>query len=262
MDLGLTEKVALISGASGSIGSGIARVLAQEGANIVINYNSNSEAAHALVNEIKCQYGVKAIAIQANIAIEEEVITLYNTLLDEFGTIDILINNAGAVGHKYPKCAIEDIRIADLRESDSIMIEGLFIMSREFIRHCKKQNKNGHIVNMLSKSAYWSSSINNTIYATGKGATAFFTKALAHEVSWDGFYVNAVIPGYIVTARTDTNSERYAETARLIPGGRYGKPEELGYIVAFLCSEKACLINGASIDCTGGTLNGEATVRK
>lgn len=262
MDLGLKGKVAIITGASGGIGSGCARVFAQEGANLVLNYFTNPDNAKNLAQELMEEYGVRAIAVHADVADADSLRGLFDAAMKEFGTVDILINNAGAVGRKYPaRVPIEDFPLNNFREREAIIVESLFVGCQAFVKILREQKKGGHIINVLSKTAFWSSTSGNTMYATCKGASSAFTQALAHELAYENIYVNAIIPGYVSNYRTNTESSRYKETVDKIPMGRYATPEEMGYVAAFLCSDKACQINGARIDCTGATMNGDVIPR-
>lgn len=258
MDLGLKSKVVIITGASGGIGSGCARVFAEEGANLVLNYNSRPDRAETLAKELMDAYGIDAITVQADVGDADALRSLFDAAVEHFGTVDILINNAGAVGDQFPaRVPIGDFPLENFRRREAIIVESLFVGCQAFTKILRSQKKGGHIINVLSKSAFWSSTSGNTMYATCKGAAGSFTQALAHELAYEGIFVNAIIPGYVTNPRTDTTSARYQETVERIPMGRYATPEEMGAVVAFLCSEKACQINGCRVDCTGGTMNGD-----
>ena len=256
MDLNLKGKVAVITGSSTGIGAGTARVLASEGCNVVINYFASKEKAEVVAKDIMGKYGVKAICVGGDMSKEEDIKNLFAETMKEFGTVDILMNNA-VNSHDLQFTPFENFDFDYLRRSEAIIIEGAFLCTKEFIRILKSQNKGGHIVNVVSKSMYWSSSIFNEVYASCKGAVSAFTRAIAHEYGMEGIYCNAIIPGYCNNAMVNKDSERYKRTIKLLPLGRYAEPEEMGYTVAFLCSDKALQINGATIDLTGGTLVGD-----
>lgn len=254
MDLGLKGKVAIVTGGAKGIGSGIVEALAQEGVNVVINYRSDKEKSEAFALKIAEKYSVETLALQGDVSVEGDIVKLFKDATEHFGTIDILINNAGV----FPKgpSPIEEFDLNDYKIASSVNIEAVMISCREFVKLMKSQKKGGHIVNVLTKSVFWSSSINNNIYIASKGAGAAFTRGLAHEVAKDGIYVNAIIPGYVENSHTDPNSDRYKRTIEYIPMKRYALPIEMGYAVCFLCSEKSCQCNGAMLDCTGATMNG------
>ena len=256
MDLNLKGQVAVITGASTGIGAGTARVLASEGCNVVINYFASKDKAQAVADEIMEKYGVKAICVGGDMGKEEDIINLFNETMKEFGTVDILMNNA-VNSHDHAFSRFEDFELENLRKMEAVVVEGTFLCTREFIKILKSQNKGGHIINVVTKSMYWSSSIFNEIYASCKGAVSAFTRAIAHEFGMENIYCNAIIPGYCANANLDKTSVRYERTIKLLPLGRYSEPEEMGYTVAFLCSDKALQINGATIDLTGGTLVGD-----
>ena len=258
MDLNLKGKVAVITGASTGIGAGTAKVLASEGCNVVINYFASKEKAEAVAKECMDKYGVKAICVKADCGKEEEIVELFKEAVKEFGTVDILMNNAVNSHYMMGRTSFDGFKLADLKAMEAVVIEGTFVATREFIKILKSQNKGGHIVNVVTKSMYWSSSIYNEIYASCKGAVSAFTRAIAHEYGMENIYCNAIIPGYCENGMgIDKDSPRYKRTVKILPLGRYSKPEEMGYTVAFLCSDKALQINGATIDLTGGTLVGD-----
>ncbi len=257
MDLNLKGKVAVITGASTGIGAGTAKVLASEGCNVVINYFASPDKAKAVADECIEKYGVRAICVQADVGKEEDIIRLFEEAVKEFGTVDILMNNAMNSHDRGGRGSFDKFELEWLKKSEAVIIEGTFLCTREFIKILKAQNKGGKIVNVVTKSMYWSSSIYNEIYASCKGAVSAFTRAIAHEFGMEDIYCNAIIPGYCANANLDKESVRYKRVIKMLPLGRYSEPEEMGYTVAFLCSDKALQINGATIDLTGGTLVGD-----
>jgi len=254
MDLGLKGKVVIVTGGARGIGAGICEVFAQEGANVVVNYRSKPVESEAFAKDLAEKYGVQTIAVQADMGEEENILQLFDETYKAFGTVDIVVNNANFMNDSNGPIETFDPKKFQVAERASI--EAVMITSRELVKHCKEKGKAGHIVNVLSKSAFWSSSTNNTSYIAVKGANFTFTRGLAHEVAKDNIYVNAIIPGYVFNSRTDTTSDRFKRTLQYIPMKRYGTPLEMGYMTAFLCSDKACQCNGAIVDCTGGTMNG------
>ena len=257
MDLGLKGKVALITGGSSGIGAGVCRVLASEGCDIVINYCHSQAKAEAHAQELIEKYGVRAIAVKADCGVEEEVIAMFKEAVEKMGTLDILMNNAYNVSTAAPRIPFTEQTLDDLRRVEKVVIEGTFICTREFIKVLKSQNKGGKIVNTLTKSMFWSSTVFNEVYATCKGAISAFTRAIAHEFGMEDIYCNAIVPGYCRNDRTDVNSIKYQRVIKFLPLKRYAEPEEMGYAVAWLCSDKALQTNGATIDLTGGTLVGD-----
>ena len=148
------------------------------------------------------------------------------------------------------------------RESDFISVHArltadtFHVMSRELVKLSKASGKGAHILNVLTKSVFWSSSINNSTYVATKGAVAALTRNLAHELGKDGIHVNGIVPGYVWNSSMDPSSDRYKRTLAYIPNRTMATPQEMGWICAFLCSDRASQINGAIVDCSGGTMNG------
>lgn len=256
MDFGLKGKVAVVTGASSGIGAATCKVLAGEGCNVVINYAHSKEKAEAVAEACK-SFGVDAICVKADFSKEEEIKALFEEVMAHYGTVDILMNNAVNSHNRETRCDFENFATQDLLNMEKTVIEGTFVATREFIKILKSQNKGGKIVNVLTKGMFWSSSIRNEIYASCKGAISAFTRAIAHEYGMENIYCNAIIPGYVRNDRTNVESERYQKVIKFLPLKRYAEPEEMGYTVAFLCSDKALQINGATIDLTGGTLVGD-----
>ncbi|MBQ4252470.1 MAG: SDR family oxidoreductase [Erysipelotrichaceae bacterium] len=253
MELGLKNKVVIVTGGSKGVGAGISDIFAQEGATLVIDYRSDREYSENFAKELSEKYGVRAIAVQADVSREDQCDYLFEETLKAFGTVDCLINNAATWCKHYP---IEEFKLEDYRYASSANVESVLMLSSRFIRICKQQKKPGHIVNVLTKSVFWSSSINNDIYVATKGAVAAVTRSLAHECAKDDIFVNAIIPGYSLNSSTDLESPRMKRVMGYIPNGKLATPFDMGYVTVFLCSDKAGQVNGAMIDCTGGTMNG------
>jgi len=255
MDLGLKGKVVIVTGGSKGLGAGICEVFAKEGANVVINYHRNKEEGEAFANRLANDYGVETLAIQGDVTIEADIINIFTKTIERFGTVDTVVNNAYFnYGTKVP---IDEFNLENFKMVERITIEAALITSRELIKHCKEKNKVGHIIMMSSKSAFLTSSPWHACYASMKGAMAAVAREIAYEAGKYNIYCNAIIPGYAMNSKIDVNSERYKRTIELIPTKRYATPEEIGNVVAFVCSEKACQMNGALIDVTGGTMSGQ-----
>lgn len=253
MDLGLKDKVAIVSGGAKGVGAGICEVLAQEGARVVVNFRSDAPHATVFAAQLHEKYGVETLAVQADVGQESEVTRLFAAAVERFGTVDILVNNAATWTKHLP---IEEFAVADYRAASCSNVESVMLMSRELVRIAKAQKKPAHILNVLTKSVFWSSSINNSTYVATKGAVAALTRNLAHELGKDGIFVNAIVPGYVWNSTMDPTSERYKRTLAYIPNRTMATPLEMGYICAFLCSRCASQINGAIVDTSGGTMNG------
>ena len=255
MDLGLQGKVAIVTGGARGIGAGTCEVFAQEGCHVVVNYVEHRQRAVDLVEKLEKEYGIRALALKADIAKEEEIVYMFNEAIHTFGHIDILVNNASVLNDSNGP--IEEFDVEKFRGAEIGTIESVMVASREFVKHCKATQHEGHIVNVLTKSIFWTGSYHNLGYVTTKGANAAFTRGLAHDLAREGIHVNAVVPGYVRNDKTKVDSERYQRAIQHIPMGRFAEPEEIGSCIAFLCSDKAVLCNGAILDCSGSTLNGD-----
>jgi len=254
MDLGLGGKVAIVTGGAKGIGSGISEVLAEEGANLVIDYRSDPEYCEQFASELAKRCGVKIVAVQADVSRADEVEKLYAAAFAAFDGIDILVNNAGG-GGGIPK-PFYNLEIADFRRVQDNNLNSAFMMSRIFTKYCVNNKRGGHIVNVLSKSAVTTNSFNNTSYVSAKGGMLSMTRGLAHEVASYGIYVNGILPGYVENSKGShrIGSERGDRVIQYIPTKRFGTPREMGNVVAFLCSEKSSQMIGAIVDCSGGTM--------
>lgn len=254
MNLGLRGKMVIISGGSKGIGLGCCKVFAEEGCNIVMNFRSDEEGANREAQTLYRRYGVNVMTVKADVSVEEEVKRLFNYLDDEGAEPCFLINNAADT--RVRQTPFQDIATDDWRHSQEGTLNSAFFMSREFVKRLIIREQSGSIVNVLSKSAFLSSSIYNSAYATAKGGLAVFTRSLAKEVAAKGIRVNGIIPGYVKTERNYRNGDpRTEEKRRILPSGEFAAPKDIGAAAAFLCSDAVRnIMNGALLDCTGGTL--------
>ncbi len=244
MDLG--GKVAVVTGASRGIGRAVAETLAGLGANVVVNYVGNAEAAEetaALVRGL----GVQALVIQADVADQEQVNNMMQQVLQEFGRIDILVNNAGIT---------RDNLLPRMREQDwdAVMntnLKGAYHCAKAALRPMLKAHW-GRIINISSVVAL-SGNPGQSNYAAAKAGLIGFTKSLAKEFGSRNITVNAVVPGYIATDMTaDLSGENKAQLLSSVPLGRLGAPEDVAKAVAFLASDWAGYITGHVIVVDGG----------
>jgi glucose 1-dehydrogenase len=249
-------KNVLITGASSGIGQAIAVRFAQEGANVAINYRSGSEQAAATKVEVRkaCmavrESGCKELAVQADIAREDQVKDLFSKVIEAFGRIDVLVNNAGI----QKPSASHEIDTVDFDRVIGVNLRGAFLCSREAIRHFLSRPGGGVILN--------NSSVHQIIpkpkylpYSISKGGMENLTKSLALEYADRGIRVNAVGPGAVVTpinSAWTSNPKARAEVESHIPMGRAAAPEEIASVFAFLASEDASYITGQTIFACGG----------
>lgn len=254
MDLGLKGKVAVVTGGGAGIGAAMCEAFAEEGAHVVIADFRPLEETRALADKLAEEYGVQTLAVKVDVSSAADVEALFAAALERFGTVDILMNNAGKMG----LCRIEDVTVEELRKYEAVNIEGLFLMSQGLIKiHREQKKEKSWIVNTISKSAFSTNSGGNSPYIATKGAAASFTRGLATEVGREGIYVNGIVPGYVVTETTQNipnAKERSEAMTKIIPVGREAEPREIADVAVFLCSDRACQVMGVMMDVTGGTM--------
>jgi 3-oxoacyl-[acyl-carrier protein] reductase len=239
-------KVAIVTGSSRGIGRAIALELGRGGASVIVNYNSNAEAAKEVVDAIRAD-GALAIAYQANVAVYDEAEKLVKHAIQEFEDLHILVNNAGTT---------RDGLIMTMLESDwdfivETNLKSTFNCSRAAVRHMLRR-RYGRIINISSVAGQMGNA-GQTNYSASKAGQIGFTKALAREVASRNITVNAVAPGFIETDLTQTLPEQIQKGLKdLIPMGRIGKPEEVAQAVAYLASDEAAYITGHVLTLDGG----------
>ncbi len=251
MKLNLKGKTALVTGGSRGIGSAICRDLAEEGVHVGINYNNSAAEADALVEELQKEFGVKAVAIQGNVGIEEDVHRMLEECENALGPIDILVNNAAYC----PSGPLTSYTKDEWEKTFSINVTGCFIACREIIKRWLDRDVKGKIVNVASQAAFLGSTSGHLPYDSSKGAMVSMTRAIAREVAKQGINVNAVAPGLVKTEMVKKNLETKLDSylAR-IPLYRIAEPEEIASIVTFLSSDGAAYMTGTTLDATGGML--------
>jgi 3-oxoacyl-[acyl-carrier protein] reductase len=240
----LTDKVAIVTGASRGIGKAIAQSLAAEGAKVVINYASSSTAAEALVTEITEQGGA-AIAVKADVSKSEEVDHLINTTMEKWGRIDVVVNNAGITRDTL----LMRMKLEDWQSVIDLNLTGVFLVTRAVYKIMLKQ-RSGRIINISSVAGLMGNPGQGN-YSAAKAGVIGFTKTVAKELASRGITVNAVAPGFIETDMThDLNAEGIL---KYIPLGRYGQPAEIAGMVRFLAADPAAAyITGQTFNVDGG----------
>lgn len=251
MDLNLKGKVALVTGGSRGLGKAICLSLAAEGAKVAVNYRRTADKAQAVVDRIKTEYGVEAIAVAGDVAKEADVLSIFRKVEEKFSKIDILVNNAAVC----PTCQVKDMSEEMWTETINVNLTGTFLTSREFVKRLLEAGRVGRIVNIVSQAAFRGSTTGHAPYDASKGGIVSFTIALAREVAQKGIAVNAVAPGLILTEMVakvlKENEQKYLSR---IPLHRIAEPEEVADVVTFLASERAGYMTGATVDVTGGML--------
>jgi 3-oxoacyl-[acyl-carrier protein] reductase len=247
----LTDKVALVTGASSGIGYATAIALAEQGAAVAINYHKNEAGAQSAQQQIR-EAGGRAIVVQADVTKSSEVSALIERTTNEFGAIDILINNAGSL--------IERLKILDLTEErwDQVMdlnLKSAFLCSKAVVA-TMMERRSGTIINVSSIAGRNGGALGSIHYSAAKGGLIAFTKGLAKELAPYGVRVNSVSPGVIATPFHEQFSTAEAIKAAVsnIPLGRVGSAAEVGQVIAFLASDGASYLVGESIEINGGML--------
>lgn len=245
-------RVLLVTGASRGIGAATARLGAAAGYAVCINYRSRADSAERLVDELQAT-GARAIAVQADVAQEADVVRLFDTLDQRLGRITALVNNAGILEQQMP---VEAVTAARLQRIFNTNVIGTFLCTREAIRRMSTRHggSGGAIVNVSSMAARLGSPHEYVDYAASKGAIDTFTIGLAKEVAADGIRVNAVRPGLIDTEMHASGGEpgRIERLKSSVPMQRGGTAEEVAHAILWLLSADAAYTTGSFIEVSGG----------
>ena len=242
----LLGKVAIITGASGSIGRATARLFADEGATVVL-VDVRKEGIEEIADQVR-QHGGKASSFQIDVSDERQIVDLVRRTVETLGSLDIVVNNA-AISMTTP---ILDIDVADWDRVMAVNLRSVFLLSREAFRFMKTR-KEGKIISLASASAKIGGLVVGAHYAASKAGVICFTKSLALQAAPYNINVNAVCPGPTKSPMTDAWGEKAnAEFASKIPFKRYGEPEEIAQAILFLASERSRYITGEILDVNGG----------
>ncbi|MCH4010045.1 glucose-1-dehydrogenase [Companilactobacillus sp.] len=245
----LNNRVAVITGGSKGIGTAISERFGKEHMSVVINYNSDDKGAQAAADKVK-KNGGKAVIVQANVSTEEGNSALLKAALDNFGDLDVWVNNAGM----ETKSPTHELSLEDWNKVISIDQTGVFLGSTTALKYFKSQNKKGNIINMSSvhEQIPWPTF---SSYAAAKGGVKMFTKTIAMEYAKDGIRVNAIGPGAIntpINAKKFADKEQYDQTVSVVPMDRIGKPEEVAAGAAWLASDESSYVTGITLFIDGG----------
>ncbi len=238
----LNGKNVLVTGASSGIGTEIAKTLHKQGAKVILHGTNKKK-----LNDVKNILSNNAEVVVANLSSKEEIIKLFNTSIDIFGKVDILINNAGITRDNLL------LRMKD-EEWENVLdvnLTATMILCREAIKKMLRE-KWGRIISVSSIVGI-TGNPGQTNYAASKAGIIGFSKSLAHEVASRGITVNVVAPGFIETKMTEELSQNVKDKIlNNIPISRFGKPSEVASLVAFLASEEAGYITGSTFNVNGG----------
>lgn len=245
----LEGKVALITGANGGIGKGIARGMAGAGANIVIAARNKAKTAEA-VSEIAKDFGVKVHGVKTDIRKEEDNYAMVKATLDTFGRVDIFVANAGIAIHKLP----EDMTVAEWDENIEINLRSFFIGAKAVYPHMKKQGGGKILSNGSMTSIFGVGAL--PAYGASKGGILQLTRSFAVAWAKDNIQVNCYLPGWINTdmsaeGKRDIPGLEEGVTART-PAGRWGEPFDLAGTAVFLASAASNFVTGVAIPVDGG----------
>lgn len=237
----------VITGGGRGIGAATARLAAERGYAVCINYRKDADAAEKLAREIK------AIAIQGDVASEADVVRLFRTVDDKLGRVSVLVNNAGIVDRGT---RVEQMSAERIQRMLAVNVMGSFLCAREAVKRMSTRHggEGGAIVNVSSVAARLGGPGEYVDYAASKGAIDTFTIGLAKEVGAEGIRVNAVRPGVIRTEIhiTSGDPERVGRIGRSAPLERPGEPEEIARAIVWLASDQASYVTGALLDIAGG----------
>jgi len=242
----------LITGGSRGIGAATARVLAAKGYNVCINYHKQKHAADLLVADL-LRLGVKAIAVQADVSQEQQVVNLFKTMDEQLGPLTGLVNNAGIL---LPQMPVEQMDAQRINRLLTTNVTSYFLCCKEAIKRMALKNggQGGAIVNVSSAAARLGSAFEYVDYAATKGAIDTLTKGLSIEVAKEAIRVNCVRPGFIATNMHADGGEpnRLERIKSTIPMGRGGEPEEVAQAIAWLLSTEASYVTGSFTEIAGG----------
>jgi glucose 1-dehydrogenase len=252
----LVGQKALVTGASSGIGKAVALRLAAEGADVAVNYRSQPDPAHEVVEAIRAM-GREAIAVEADVSSEDDVRRMFGETCDALGTVDVLVNNAGL----QRDAAVAEMTLEQWNTVIGVNLTGQFLCAREALREFRRRGvvesvscAAGKIVAVSSVHELipWAGHAN---YAASKGGVMLLVRSLAQEVAAEKIRVNSVCPGAIRTPiNTDAweTPEAHARLMELIPYDRIGEPDDVARAVAWLASDDSDYVNGASLFVDGG----------
>lgn len=241
-------KTAVITGASGGIGSAVAIAFAEAGYNVVLQYNNGREKALALAQKIQKEFEVIALPVQADVSSSQAVGKMFDTVEQQLGSVDVLVNNAGIAQQKL----FTDITNDDWHRMIGTNLDGVFYCSREVLKRFMLKTHSGVILNISSMWGQVGASC-EVHYSAAKAGVIGLTKALAKEVGLSNIRVNCIAPGVVMTDMMKSfDAQTIADLKAETPLNALGTPEDIAQTALFLCSEKAKFITGQVLGVNGG----------
>jgi 3-oxoacyl-[acyl-carrier protein] reductase len=245
----MSDQVVLITGGSSGIGQASAKLLAEKGAKIVANYNSNREGAEETKHLVE-SVGGQCLLVKADLTDKEQVDAMVKNALETFGHIDVLVNNAGSAVKRSSFMNTDE----HLWETTfNVNVKSVFLVSQAVLKHMV-QRKSGRVINISSVAARLGGPGESIHYASAKGAVNTMTVGMSKEFAPHGILVNGIAPGFILTPFQDkfSTQERIDRIVPTIPIGRAGMSEDIAKVVAFLASDSANYMMGEILTVSGG----------
>lgn len=241
MNLELTGKRALVTGAAGGLGAAIARALAAEGVvSVQVDLKEPAEDLPA-----------GNVFLSCDLSDMDNTSTLIARAKDAIGGLDILVNCAGL----WPTCLVADMSLAEWVKTVDVNLTSVFVLSRDFVNHCVEASQPGVILNITSQAAFGGATSGHAHYAAAKAGLVNFTRSLARETAGRNIRVNALAPGMMETPMSsDALAARRETYLERIPLGRVAQPGEVADVAVFLCSPRSGYMTGATVDVSGGML--------
>lgn len=249
MELGLTGRNALVTGGSKGVGRAVVFALAREGANVAICYRTDSATPDLVA---RCgEFGVRAVALQADLATDSAAEELVTRAEEKLGPLDVLVNNAGV----WPTNSVLETPLDEWQRTINVNLTAPFLTSKAFVASALAANRPARVLNVSSQAAFNGSTTGHAHYAASKAALNNFTLSFARELRGTGITINAVTLGMVETEMVkdalESNREYYEKRTII---GRVATPEEIADIMVFLVSDVASYLTGSVFDATGGMI--------